>query len=121
MRKKIFNRISKKKFRKYLRNNSTRAEQLLWYQLKSKQLDGYKFRRQHGIGKYIVDFYCPKRSLVIEVDGDTHSTKEEIRYDQKRQRYIESLGIKVLRFTNEDIYERIDYILENIEDFINHP
>lgn len=117
--KKIFNRPSKKKTRQYLRNNSTNAEQVLWRFLKNRQLGGYKFRRQYSIGRYIVDFYCPRLKLVIEVDGDTHSTKEEIKYDCQRQQYIESLNIKVLRFTNIDIYESIDWVLEEILIFIN--
>jgi len=117
--KKIFNRPSKKKTRQYLRNNSTNAEQVLWRFVRNRQLGEYKFRRQYSIDRYIVDFYCPRLKLVIEVDGDTHSTEEEIKHDHQRQRYIESLNIKVLRFTNIDIYEDVDRMLEEILEFIN--
>ncbi len=120
---KIFNRLSVKPKRKSLRNQMTEAEKILWYYLRGKQLEGYKFRRQHSVGPYIVDFYCPRLKLVIEVDGDSHFQDEAIRYDRKRQRYIESFGLKFLRFTNLDIYENIDGVLEEILRFIgfNHP
>lgn len=113
--KKIFNKPSKKIFRQYLRNNSTKAEWVLWGYLRNKQLNGHKFRRQYSIGTYIVDFYCPQLRLVIEVDGDTHSTAKEKVYDTCRQQYIESYNIVVLRFTNVDIYEQIDCVLEEIK------
>lgn len=120
---KIFNRLSEKTKRQYLRNQATKAEQILWYHLKGKQLEGYKFRRQQSVGPYIVDFYCPQAKLVIEVDGDSHFLDEAIRYDRKRQKYIESFGLKFLRFTNIDIYESIDGVIEDILRFTkgNHP
>jgi len=81
---------------------------------------GYKFRRQYGVNKYVVDFYCPKLKLAIEIDGDSHFGNQAIKYDQKRQSYIESFGIKFLRFTNNDIYNNIDEVLEVIINYINH-
>lgn len=118
----LFNDESKKRLRQTLRRNSSKAEQVLWQYIKNKQFFGYKFRRQFGIGCYIVDFYCPKLKLAIEVDGATHSTFDEIRYDKHRQKYIESFGIKFLRFTNIDIYENIEGVLAAIFEFIKyHP
>lgn len=115
----IFNRSSEKAKRKNLRNQATKAEKILWRCLQGKQLEGYKFRRQYSVGPYIVDFYCPRFKLAIEVDGPSHFQDEAIRYDQKRQRYIESFGLKFLRFTNVDIYENIEGVLEEILRFIN--
>ncbi|HLC90080.1 MAG TPA: endonuclease domain-containing protein [Patescibacteria group bacterium] len=112
--KKIFNKSSEKRTRQKLRNEMTPAEKKLWYYLKNKQLGGYKFRRQQGIGQYIVDFYCPRLKLIIEIDGDTHFEEKMMRYDFERQRQIESLGIKFLRFTNLDIYENIESVLEEV-------
>ena len=100
-----------------LRRNMTDAERILQSYLKGKQLHGYKFRRQHSIGNYIVDFYCPELKLVMEFDGGQHADEHNIRYDEERTNYLNSLGIKVLRYWNNDIYEHIDGV---IEDIINH-
>jgi very-short-patch-repair endonuclease len=88
--------------RKELRNNSTPEEILLWLKLKNSQL-GFKFRRQHSIGGYIVDFYCPSKKLVIEIDGSQHFTKDGKEYDEIRSNYFKGLNIKVIRFTNLEI------------------
>lgn len=100
--------------RRVLRKNMTRAEILLWSRLRRKQLNGCRFRRQFGIGKYVVDFYCPELSLAIEVDGDVHGESEQARLDVIRQREIESLGIRLLRYSNHDIYQNIDGVLSDI-------
>ena len=107
------NHVSTKK-RRSLRNNAPRAEVVLWYELKGKQLKGYKFRRQYSIGPYIADFYCVKARLVIEVDGDSHFMPGADIKDEKRQDYIESFGLRVIRFTNTDVYCNIDGVLDNI-------
>jgi very-short-patch-repair endonuclease len=91
-----------------------RAEVLLWSRLKGKQLDGHKFRRQFGVGEHIVDFYCPQLRLAIEVDGDSHYTSSAQERDTERQSVIESYGISFLRFTNREVCENIDGVLENI-------
>lgn len=111
---KVYNVLYLKKRRKELRNNSTHAEWLLWAQLSNKKLFGYKFRRQYSIKNYVVDFYCPKLKLAIEVDGDSHCVTEQMEYDKKRQKDIESWGIKVIRFTNIDIYENLNEVIEII-------
>lgn len=90
------------------------AEILLWWKIRNRQIGGYKFRRQYGVYGYVVDFYCPKLKLAIEIDGETHITPEQLRYDQKRQKFIESLGIKFLRFCNMDVYENIEGVVEEI-------
>lgn len=110
----IFNRSIQKGLRQILRNRQTVAEQILWRHIKMEQLEGFKFRRQYGIGPYIVDFYCVASRLVIEVDGDSHGTEEARRNDEVRQQEIEALGLRVLRFTDEDVKERIDAVLEKI-------
>ena len=90
--------------------------------LKGKSLSNHKFRRQYSVGPYVLDFYCPNLKLAIEVDGATHATAKEITYDQTRQKYIESFGIRFLRFTNIDVYENVDGVVEEILTFINnHP
>jgi len=110
---KIHNNRNQKLRRKNLRNNMTKAEIILWSKLKGKQL-GYKFRRQHGIGKYIVDFYCPELKLIIEVDGDTHGFYNQIVKDKERQIFLENLGFAIYRYTNNDIINNLDGVLDDL-------
>ena len=111
---KIFNTKAETKKRKILRNNMPSSEIILWSRLKDKQLGEYKFRRQFGIGRYVVDFYCPSLKLAIEIDGDSHFSGDAPEYDKERQCFIESLGIKFLRFTNVDIKNNLPHVLEAI-------
>ncbi len=111
----LFNLKSQKGLRKILRGQGILAEIKLWSKLRNKNL-GYKFKRQFGIGKYIVDFYCPKKRLIIEIDGATHSTNKEIADDAIREKYFESLGLRVIRFTNNDIKENMDEVLTVINE-----
>ncbi|MBU2713540.1 endonuclease domain-containing protein [Zooshikella harenae] len=99
--------------RRALRSNLTEPERRLWNALRKKQL-GVKFRRQHGIGQYIVDFYCAERRLVIEVDGESHFTHEGIAYDDVRDRFLESCGLKVLHFTNQQVMCELEGVLSRI-------
>ena len=110
----LFNQPHKKPFRRQLRNGPTRAEWLLWQELKGSKL-GYKFRRQQGIGQFIVDFYCPALKLVVEVDGDTHFAPLEVEYDNKRTAFLIQNHIQVLRVTNTDIHESLDDVIELIK------
>ena len=87
-------------------------EMILWSRLKGRQLLGYKFRRQFSVGSYILDFYCPSLRLAIEIDGESHFNPEAKEYDSRRQRFIESLGISVVRFTNTDVRENLDGVLQ---------
>ena len=108
------NRPILKERRKELRNNATPAEQELWRVLKQSNLGGHKFRRQHSVGPYILDFYCPAQRLAIELDGDSHFTDDAIVYDRERTAYLNGVGIRVLRFLNTDVYEDIEAVCEKI-------
>ena len=100
-----------------MRNEMTTAEKKLWYDyLRQSE---YRWLRQRPIGNYIVDFYCPKLKLVIEVDGATHLRKKDITYDQKRNKELEKLGLKVLRFWNDDILNGLDEVINVLEKEIN--
>jgi very-short-patch-repair endonuclease len=110
----IFNKREYIKKRQYLRKNMTKAEIILWSKLKGKHLKGLKFRRQYGINNYVVDFYCPELRLAIELDGNIHGYNSRIAYDMQRQRDIEALGIKVLRYTNNDVIKNIEGVLSDI-------
>lgn len=115
----IFNRKSEKQKRRALRNTMPKAEVILWAYLKNKQLYGYKFRRQYSVGPYIIDFYCPRLKLAVEIDGPSHFEFQAIEYDYQRQKYIESFGIRFLRVTNLDIYENIDGVIEKIVEYFS--
>jgi very-short-patch-repair endonuclease len=101
-----------------LRNNMTPAEKLLWEELRFKKIKGLKFRRQHAIGQFIVDFYCHEKKLVIEVDGGYHSGKYQSIYDQDRTFELEKFGLKVMRFTNNNILDDIKIVVQEIESFV---
>lgn len=104
---------------KTLRNKMTKAEQLVWERLKGNQLQGFKFRRQHPIQKFIVDFYCHKLKLVIEIDGKYHETEEQKQYDLKRSEILKFHELRILRFTNDEIFTDIDSVIIKIKDQIN--
>lgn len=97
-----------------LRQNQTTAEKMLWQDLRAKRLAGYKFRRQHPIECFIVDFACLSEKLAIEIDGDTHDSDEAKVYDLKRTKHLNDLGWHVLRFSNNDIYTGTDGVIEVI-------
>ena len=107
-----------KKKRQYLRNNSTKAEKLLWDKIKHSQL-GHKFRRQHSIKQYIVDFYCSELNLIIEVDGDVHDYKKQREKDWIREKYLEKLNFRIVRFSNYQIIMEIDKVLEKLKIMCN--
>lgn len=100
------------KFAKYLRKNLTEAESLLWFHLRRKQIEGYKFRHQSPIGPYVVDFVCFEKMLVIEVDGGQHQVQKA--YDEKRTHYLEKQGFQVLRYWNHQVLTELDVVLEEI-------
>jgi very-short-patch-repair endonuclease len=97
-----------------LRAQQTAAEEILWRELRNRQLGRWKFRRQHSIARYIVDFVTLDGKLIIEVDGGTHSTLQERSRDDERTSELEHFGFRVLRVTNTDIYENLDGVLETI-------
>jgi very-short-patch-repair endonuclease len=102
-----------RKFARELRQPQTPAETTLWRHLRNRNLE-YKFRRQHPIESFIIDFYCAKAKLLIEVDGETHFQKAQIEYDQARTEYLERLGYKVIRFTNDDIRYNLNAVIARI-------
>src|SRR6185369_11207493 len=110
----IHNNSEMKQLRKSLRNGATPAEVKLWNALKQNNLSGYKFRRQHSVGRYIVDFYCSSQRLAIELDGDSHFTDEAMDYDRERTMFLNALNIRVLRFLNTDVQENLDVVCERI-------
>ena len=109
----VYNILKLKERRSNLRTNQTPQEILLWSRLRREQLV-FKFRRQHSIGGYIADFYCPVKKLVVEIDGSQHFEKESKEYDSTRSNYFKGLSIKVLRFTNSEINTNINGVLEKI-------
>lgn len=110
----VLNRKEFTKRRQALRKQMPEAEVMLWSRLRGRQLYGRKFRRQYGVGPYSIDFYCPKLKVGIEIDGSSHMTKSSKAADKERQRYIESFGIGLLRYTNADVYDDIDGVVEQI-------
>jgi len=113
--KHLFNRKSLKSFRSHLRKKSTSAEAVLWNKLKSGNLEGRKFRRQHSIDNYIVDFCCPSEKLIIELDGDPHGDYIRIEKDITRDKYLEELGFTVLRFENRFVFQEPEFVLNEIK------
>ena len=115
----LYNRPELITRRKELRNGATPAETKLWSMLQHSNLGGYKFRRQHSVGSYILDFYCPSERLAIELDGDSHFTDDAMEYDRIRTDYLNALNITVLRFLNTDVYDNLNAVCEKILEEIN--
>ncbi len=107
----INNKSESLSYRRKLRNEPTPQEIMLWARLKNNGT-GFKFRRQHGIGKYILDFYCPSKKLAIEIDGSQHQDNEN--YDRMRDDLVSNFGIKTLRFWNNEINTNIEGVLMKI-------
>ena len=101
-------------FAKTMRTNSTEAESLMWQILRAKRFMNLKFRRQHVIALYIVDFYCHELGLVIELDGSQHNTDDCRAYDFERTKFLEALGLKVLRYWNHDMLGQAYLVLEDL-------
>ena len=117
----INNKPELKNYRKQLRNHSTSAEATLWTYLQKSQLGNRKFRRQHSLGNFIADFYCPSEKLVIELDGEGHFWEPGIERDRVKENYLKSIGITVIRFENKLVFEYIQWVLQQIEAKFNHP
>lgn len=107
-----------KQLSRQLRNNMTDAEKQLWVKIRMRQIKGYQFYRQKPIGDYIVDLFCPKAKIIIEIDGSHHLVGETIEYDRIRDDYLTSLGLRVLRFTNAEVTRNIEGVVEKIGDEI---
>ncbi|MCS6883595.1 MAG: DUF559 domain-containing protein [Chloroflexaceae bacterium] len=104
-----------------LRKTMTDAEQLLWQSLRCKQLDGFRFRKQHPIERYVLDFYCPSARLAIEIDGGQHYTPEGLARDAERTAWLHALGIRILRFTNHDVLSNLESVLSTIWETLHSP
>lgn len=106
-----------------MRSSLTSAEAYLWNYLKSSKLAGRKFRRQHSFDKYIIDFNCPSEKLGVELDGEVHFNSENFDYDEKRSQFLKSMGIKIIRFENEVVFNNTEYVLNVIKENFkgNHP
>jgi very-short-patch-repair endonuclease len=105
---------SLKPYSRELRKNMTDAEKFLWYKIRGRQLKGYQFYRQKIIGNYIVDFYCPKAKLAIELDGGQHYSDEGQEKDKIRDNNMADISIKVLRFSDREIFDNLNGVLEKI-------
>ncbi|MBN2380056.1 endonuclease domain-containing protein [candidate division WOR-3 bacterium] len=103
-----------------LRSLQTPAEAKLWACLRNNQLLGFKFRRQYPIGRFIVDFYCHKAKLAIELDGGGHAESEQAEYDEERSQCLEAEGIKILRFWNADVIKNLEGVIEAIAEVLPH-
>ncbi|MBQ8486551.1 MAG: DUF559 domain-containing protein [Prevotella sp.] len=106
------NSPQQKDIRKSLRLNMTSAEAVLWRALRGRGVGGWKFRRQQGIGPYVLDFYCPELRLCVELDGSSHDYRFE--YDEQRTAFLAEQGIRVVRFRNEQVWTSIDGVVAEI-------
>ena len=107
-------------FRKEQRSNSTSAEATLWLQLQKSKISGRKFRRQHSIGNFIADFYCPSEKLVVELDGEAHFWEDGMKRDNEKEAFFITMGIKVIRFENKFVFEDLNWVLETIRNNFLH-
>ena len=114
----LYNLNTYKPLRRKLRNDSTPAERKLWRYLKNRKFSGLLFHRQHGIGSYIVDFYCPALRLVIEIDGPIHEKKDTQTNDKARQEFLESCYLRVIRFTNDEVINNVNGVLQRLEELL---
>ena len=113
----IFNKFSEKEKRRRLRKKTSGSEKIVWTYLRRKQILGERFLRQFSIDFYVLDFYCPRLRLAIEIDGDSHFINQNaIDYDKEREAYIENLGIEFLRFRNEEVNQSNDFAISVITD-----
>ena len=106
-------------FAKSMRHTATDAEHILWQLLRAKRFMDLKFRRQHVIEPYIVDFYCHEIGLVVELDGSQHGTDDAIEYDAERTKFLEALGLTVVRYWNHDVLARMNVVLEDLWNVCN--
>ena len=101
-----------------LRQSLTKAEKVLWKHIRNRKLQGFKFRRQHPIDIFIADFYCHEKKLIIELDGGIHDSLEQYEYDIGRTFELEDKGYKILRFSNEEVINNVEGVMEKIKEFV---
>lgn len=114
----LYNHKILKDRRRQLRTEQTPAEKLLWQHISRDKIFGLRFLRQYSVGPYILDFYCAKLRLGIEVDGEVHNEKERKLYDKDREKYLKNLDIEVIRFWNDDVLKNIRDVLKELQDKI---
>jgi len=110
----VHNKKSLKEIRRNLRQTTTEAEDFLWQHLRNRKLNELKFNRQHSIGNYIVDFYCASKRLIIEVDGEVHKLHDQKEKDKLRDENLKEMNFKVLRFSNEEVLFKTNFIKQEI-------
>ncbi len=110
-----YNRTKEKWRRKDLRKKSTKAEKILWEYLRNRKLAGFKFKWQYSVDAFIIDFYCSKVKLGIEVDGEVHFTEEEKNYDENRSGFLSDFGIEIIRFKNDEVFNNVEMVLNKIK------
>jgi very-short-patch-repair endonuclease len=108
-------------FARINRQVQTEAETIMWKCLRSRNLNGFKFRRQHPIAHFIADFFCLECNLVVEIDGDYHNEREQKEYDEGRTYVLRELGINVIRFTNREVLANINFVLKEISSHLKSP
>ena len=108
-------------FARMNRQVQTEAEAIMWKCLRNRNLNGFKFRRQHPIAAFIADFFCLECNLIVEVDGDCHNEREQKEYDEGRTYELAELNIKVIRFTNNEVMQKLDFVLEEISKHLKSP
>ena len=106
---------------KKLREQRTPAEIALWEALREKKLDGFRFRQQHPIENYVLDFYCHSASLILELDGEYHFTEEQKKSDEERSAYLSTLGLKLIRFSNHEVLHNLEAVLVLIKQSLQPP
>ena len=109
------------KYARILRKNLTREERILWHNLRSRNFLGYKFRRQEPIGRYIVDFLCYEKKLIIELDGGQHAQDDGIKEDTKRDEYLRNNRFRILRFWNNEVMNNLNGVLMKIKEQLKSP
>ncbi|MEH2324473.1 MAG: endonuclease domain-containing protein [Nostoc sp.] len=111
---KLYNKNSEIDKRRHLRQNITKAEKMIWDKIRDRQLENCKFRRQYSVDKFVIDFYSSELKLAIEIHGESHFQEHAAEYNQAIQEFIESAGIKFIRFTNNHVYANLPAVLESI-------
>jgi len=117
----VHNQSAMEPRRRELRRNLTPAEASLWKSLQRSQVCGKKFRRQHSVGPYILDFYCPECRLAVELDGQGHFSSGVSEYDYRRDEYLKELNIRMLRFENRLVFKNLEGVLHTISDHLTTP
>ncbi|MEK7537826.1 MAG: endonuclease domain-containing protein [Patescibacteria group bacterium] len=115
----FYNHPQQRTLRKQLRRQATPTEVMLWHHLRGRRLLGYKFRRQHSIGRYVLDFYCPELRLGIEVDGGQHSDRVIAENDAMRSEWLKHFRVTVVRFNNADVMNNRSGVIERLEEIIS--